>query len=312
MLSTLPHHLALSSSLFLLILLGYLVVRIGRWSPDVTKGLSKFVFNIAVPALLFKSMSRISNLPSVDMRLLLAFFGSCLCVFVVARLLSWKLFRMDGAGQSVFGLGCIYGNNVFLGVPLAQMALGEAAMPTVALIIAFNGPLLWLLVTMSVEFSRQGRLSPATLLQAMKSVISNPVIASIILGVLFGFSGVQMPDFLDTSLQMTAKAAAPTALVVIGMGLAEYGIREGWHQSIVITGLKLLVQPLLVWGLALAIGLPKTEMQTVVMMASLPVGVNAYLMAEYFGTTKGPVASSMVLSTMMAAFVTPIFVALSS
>ena len=115
MLATLPHHIELSSSLFLLILIGYLVVRIGKWHPDVTKGLSKFVFNIAVPALLFKSMSRISNLPSVDMRLLVAFFGSCLCTFVIARLLSWKLFRMDGAGQSVFGLGCIYGNNVFLG-----------------------------------------------------------------------------------------------------------------------------------------------------------------------------------------------------
>ena len=141
MLSTLPHHIALSSSLFLLILLGYLVVRIGKWSPNVTKGLSKFVFNIAVPALLFKSMSRISSLPAVDMRLLVAFFGSCLCVFAIGRLLSWKLFKMDGSAQSVFGLGGIYGNNVFLGVPLAQMALGEAAMPTVALIIAFNGPL---------------------------------------------------------------------------------------------------------------------------------------------------------------------------
>ena len=132
------------------------------------------------------------------------------------------------------------------------------------------------------------------------------------LGVLYGFSGLQMPDFVDTSLHMTAKAAAPTALVVIGMGLAEYGIREGWRQSVVITSLKLLVQPLLVWALALLIGLPKTEMQTIVMMASLPVGVNAYLMAEHFNTTKGPVASSMVLSTMLAAFVTPLLIALTS
>lgn len=72
-LSTLLHHITLSSALFLLVLLGYLLMRVGKWSKDVAGALSKFVFNIAVPALLFDTMSRFSSLPPVDTRLLIAF-----------------------------------------------------------------------------------------------------------------------------------------------------------------------------------------------------------------------------------------------
>ncbi|MEA5097593.1 MAG: AEC family transporter, partial [Burkholderiaceae bacterium] len=65
MLSTIFHHITLSSALFLLVLLGYLLMRIGKWPKEVAHALSKFVFNIAVPALLFNTMSRFSSLPPV-------------------------------------------------------------------------------------------------------------------------------------------------------------------------------------------------------------------------------------------------------
>ena len=53
---------------------------------------------------------------------------------------------------------------------------------------------------------------------------------------------------------MVAQAASPLALIVLGMGLAEYGVRTGWRISVVICFLKLIVQPLVVWLLARLIG----------------------------------------------------------
>lgn len=64
--------------------------------------------------------------------------------------------------------------------------------------------------------------------------------------------------------------------------------------------------------LARALGLPKMETQAIVMLASISVAVNVYLMAEQFKTMKAPIASSMVLSTILAAFTTPIAIALTS
>lgn len=75
--------------------------------------------------------------------------------------------------------------------------------------------------------------------------------------------------------------------------------------------MKLIVQPLVVWLLARLIGLPPMETRVVVLLASLAVGVNVYLMSRQFNTLEAPVASSLVLSTALAALTTPLALALT-
>ena len=123
----------------------------------MAESLSQFVFSVALPAMLFRLMSDFSKLPPVDVRLLIAFFGGCLIVFVIGRLIAWKLFALDGVSQSVFALGGVFSNNVLLGLPLAKVALGDAAVPSVALVLVFNALILWTLVTVSVEWAQHGR-----------------------------------------------------------------------------------------------------------------------------------------------------------
>ena len=98
--------------------------------------------------------------------------------------------------------------------------------------------------------------------------------------------------------------------VALGMGLAEYGIRSGLKISLSICAIKLIVQPLVVWGLALLLGLPAMETQVIVLLASIAVGANVYLMSRQFQSLEGPVASSLVLSTGLAALTTPLVMTL--
>ena len=81
------------------------------------------------------------------------------------------------------------------------------------------------------------------------------------------------------------------------MGLAEFGVRDGIRESAAICVVKLAVQPLAVYALARLLALPPLETQAIVLLASLPVGANVYLMAREFGALEGPVAASLVLST---------------
>ena len=131
--------------------------------------------SVAMPAMLFRMMSDLSRLPPVDARLLMAFFGSCLIVFVLGRLLAWKCFGLDGAGQSLFGLGGVFSNNVLLGIPLAKVALGEAALPSVALVLVFNSLTLWTLVTVSVEWARHGSFTAHGFVKTLKAVLTTHV-----------------------------------------------------------------------------------------------------------------------------------------
>ena len=308
--TTFLHHLSLAFPLFSLVFVGYALMRLFRLPKSWSERLSRFVFSVAIPAMLFRLMSGFSNLPPVDARLLPAFFGSCLIVFVIGRLVAWKAFGLDGVGQSVFALGGVFSNNVMLGLPLAKIVLGDAALPSVALVLVFNALILWTLVTISVEWARHGSFSLKGGAKTVVAVLTNPIVAGILAGTLFGVAGFSIPELVDVPLLMVGQVAAPIALLALGMGLAEYGIRDGWQASLAITTIKLLLQPLVVWMLARFLELPEMETQVVVLLASIGVGVNVYLMSRQFKVLEGPVAGSLVLSTALAALTTPLILTL--
>ena len=304
------HLLALTAPLFLLILLGYGLSRWGRWPRAASDALTRFVFSVAIPTFLFRLMADFSQLPPVDARLLIAYFGGCLLVFGLGRVVAATVFHLDGTSQSVFAVAGIFANIVLLGVPLVKITLGDASMPSASLVIVFNSLLLWTLVTVSVEWARHRELSLHGFARTAMAVVRNPVIASILGGTAFGFTGLPLPHMVDETVQLLSQAAIPMSLVALGMGLSEYGIRAGWQQTTAIAVLKMVVTPLAVFLIARAIGLPPLETVTIVVMSSLPLGANVYLMAREFKTMEGPVASGLVLTTALAAVTTPLLLAL--
>jgi len=311
--NTFLHHVALAAPLFVLVFVGYAAMRVCGWPKAMSDNLTRFVFTIALPAMLFRLMSDFSKLPPVDARLLFAFFGGCLLVFVIGRLIAWKCFALDGVAQSVFALGGVFSNNVLLGLPLAKLVLGEAALPSVALVLVFNALILWTLVTVSVEWARHGSLSPHGFARMMRGVLTNPIVAAILSGALLGLSGLPLPVLIDAPLAMIGQTATPLALLALGMGLVEYPVFDdagGWKISLAISAVKLVVQPLVVWSLARLLGLPPMESQVVVLLASIAVGANVYLMSRQFKVLEGPVAGSLVVSTALAALTTPLVLAL--
>jgi malonate transporter and related proteins len=195
---------------------------------------------------------------------------------------------------------------VLLGIPLAKVALGEASLPAVSLVLVFNSLVLWMLVTGSVEWARHRDLSLGGIVRTVRGVVSNPVVASILAGTAFGFIGVSMPTIIDQTLLMVSQAAVPLSLIALGMGLAEFGVRSGWKESAAIAALKLVAQPLAVYALAALLRLPPLETAAVVMLAALPVGANVYLMSRQFGVLSSAIASSIVLTTALGALTTPV------
>jgi malonate transporter and related proteins len=309
LLTTFWQFFRLSAPLFAVVLAGYMIARWRRWKHASTVRISRFVFVVLLPALLFHLMSGLSKLPPVDWRLLIAFFGGCFVVFAIGRIVAARVFHLDGVAQSVFAMAGVFSNNVLLGVPLIKLTLGPSALPSVALVLVFNALTLWTLVTISVEWARHGSLSLPGFGKTALGVITNPIVAAILLGTAFGLTGLELPAPADAVLAILSQIAAPAALLALGMGLTEYKVQQKWRPSAAITVIKLIVQPAAVWLLAVALGLPAMERTVAVVLASMSVGVNVHLMAVQFETLEGVVASSLVLSTALAAVTTPVLLA---
>lgn len=310
-LAQLSHQIVLSAPLFLLIATGYCLGRFAGWPQTMTEGLNRFCFTLALPCMLFRVMSKFWLSPPVDARLLVAYFGSCIAVYFVGRLLAKHLFRLDGISASVFGLGGIFSNNVMLGIPVALILLGKESMPSVALVLVFNGLILWSLVTVSVEWARSGSLSMPGIATTLLNVVRNPLIIGIMCGFSWSFLLHRpLPGVIDVPVGMLGDISAPLTLVTLGMSLSHYQIRQGLRESSAICLLKLVLMPAMIWAIAWALHLPRLESQVIVLLGSMAVGVNVYLMAQKFNVLQGATATSMLVSTIGSTMTTPLLMML--
>lgn len=307
--NTVWHFVRLSLPLYGLVAAGFVIASVPGWRREWSAYAVRAVFAIALPAMLFQLMSHQASLPSVNPRVPVAYFGSCLIVFFLGRAIARWCFAMDGVAQSVYALGGIFSNIVLTGLPIARVTLGDAAVPVVALVLVFNALLLWTLVSISVEWSRHGAFSPRGLAKTAFNVLRNPIVLAIVAGTLFGRLGYALPVPLDAGLGLIGAAASPTALLVLGLELAEFPLRREWAATATLCTVKLLLQPLIVWLLASLLGLSTLELRAVVLVASMAIGVNVYLMAARFETQQGTIASGIVLSNVFAALTTPLLLA---
>lgn len=301
---------AITLPLFALILLGWALVRCLHWPQSVAEALGRYVFGIAIPAMLLNLTSDLARLPPLDPRVLVAYFGACLLGFALLRVGGQRLLGQDGVAASVFGTATLYGNIVLLGLPLAGAVLGEAGLATATPILALNSIVLWGLATISVESARGAGFSLAGLAAVGRGFFSNPLIIAMLTGLVISATGWTLPKAIRSTLSLLQQSAIPLALVTMGMGLAAYRIASGLRGAALMSTVKLVLLPLLAWGLARTMDLSVVDAQTVVLLASVPMGVNSFLIARRFGALEGAVSTAMLVSTVASAALTPVLIVL--
>ncbi|MDO5532773.1 AEC family transporter [Sutterella sp.] len=301
------HHIELCAPLFIVVAVGWAMMKTRFFSPDVPKALGSFTFRFLMPVMLFDLLSDLSNMPPIDWRVLLAFFGSCHIVYILGRIGAKKCFNTTTEGTTVLAMAGIFGNNVQIGVPVVHVSLGQAAMPTVSILILFNVLLLWTVAIASVEFGRSGRITDfKAVFRPMLRVFKNPVVLGILAGCAWGLTGWELPLFASESVKFISRATAPMCLVVVGMGLAKHSFTAALPKGIFTTVMKLAVQPLLVWVIAKMIDLGELETNAAVLLAALPVAINIYLMSQEFGAEEGGASNGIFLSTFVSAVTVPL------
>ena len=111
---------------FGIVLIGYVAARTGVFGSSAVEGLGKFVFNFAIPAMLFRTMATQALPDPIEWDFLLAYFGGAYLVWVLAMVVSRTGFRRDFAAASIAGMSAAFGNTVLLGIPLILTIYGEA------------------------------------------------------------------------------------------------------------------------------------------------------------------------------------------
>lgn len=306
MLNLFFYHLQLCLPLFLLVIVGWALIKAKLFEQSVVRALSGFTFRFLMPALLFSLMSKLSEMPPMDWRVLIAFFGSCIIIYCLGRT-AGRFFGLDNTGKTIFGMAAIFGNNVQLGVPILQVSLGNEAMPTISLLIIFSVLLLWTTAIASVELGKtEGVKDWAKIGRSLLKVFKNPVVIGIITGSAWGLTGWELPQVVDKTLGYVSSATTPIALIVVGMGLAQHSFSAALPRGLTISTLKIVIHPIIVYCIARLIGLDIITTNACVLTAALPVAINVYLMASEFRSEEGAASNAIFVSTMLSALLIPL------
>lgn len=297
--------IAIVFPIFALIALGY-GVRRGRFVDDgLGETLSRFVFIMAIPALLFSTLSR-SDLPDVQPWAYWgAYFFALAVVWAIADLVARFFFADSHAGAVVAGFTAGQANLVLIGIPLVLSAYGEAAAAPLFLLIGIHLPITLTVATLFLE----GRQTSwrAILLK----LVRHPIILAILAGAAMRISGFDLPGPVWRTLEILGGAAVPCALVATGIALHRYGLGGDWRRPALITVLKLAVQPLIVYVIVFhVITLPPVWAATAVLLAACPTGINAYLLAQSYREGVALASGGVFLTTVMAMATTVIWLAI--
>jgi malonate transporter len=287
--------------IFGVIALGFVGVKVKVLDEGAVRGLVLYVFNFAIPILLFRSLA-LTELPAnIEWSFLVSYYGGALVVFFLGMAAGRGLFHRPLEDQAIFGMGAGFSNTVLMGLPILLTAFGPEANLPVFLLIAFHGPILMTLVSGLIEVGR-GEASLGNQVRTVGlELVRNPIIVGLAVGLAANLGGFVLPGPLDRMAEMMGATAVPCALFALGSALAAYPLTGDVAPAMILTSLKLLVHPALVWVLAVPVmGLEGIWVPVAVTMAAMPSGINVYLFGARYDAAKGVAARTVFLSTIFS------------
>ena len=294
-------------------LLGYFATRLGYFSRDNAEGLARFVYNFAVPLLLFRTLANADQVGAAHIddgpwRLVLGYYAPMAIFYFLGMLVSRFAFKRDFGAQVITGFSFSYGNAILLGLPLALLTFGEKGAFPFFILLAFHALAAFTVTTIALEYGRSADLSIKTKLVNMaKGIATNPIIIGIIAGAAVNRLGWAVPAPLDALAGFMQNAVTPCALFALGATLTGYGVAGRLTQTSVIILAKCVAFPLVVWvSCRHVFGVDPLWAIVATLLAAQPVGVNIFIFAERYNTARAMATTAVFLSTTFSLLSIPL------
>lgn len=290
---------------FLIVLPVFIVIAMGwgaaRWNllrQETGNGISDYVFVVAVPLMLFRTLATAPLPPAPPWMYWATYFLGLALVWVTASALARRQFAKGQQEAAIVGFTAAQSNMVLLGIPLVLRVFGDTGSVPLFLMVAVHLPVTMTTATILIERAEPGQSKLRTI--ALR-LASNPILLGIGAGLAYRLSGLPLPEIAFNTLKFIGDSAAPCALFATGMALSRHGLGGEPRLLSLVVALKLLVMPLLIFVFGKYVfALPPVWTGVATVLAGCPCGVNAYLLAERYRLGMGIASGAVSLSTLLA------------
>jgi len=281
---------------FLMILLGYFLKRIGVINENFVAITSKFVFNVSLPAFIFMKISALDLTATLDIEQIIFIYAGTLLVYFIIWIIA-SIFIKDGRDLSVFVQGAYRSNYAIVGLAIIANLFGEEGLGKASLILAFLLPLYNVLavIILTVPMRKERKLN---LLSTVQEIILNPLIVAVIVALPFSYFKLELPSMLLTTGNFLADVALPLALIGIGGSLNIENIKRASTLAFSSSILKLIVVPFILTYIAYLFGYRAMDLGIMFILFACPTAIVSFIMAEAMGCNSKLAGNIVVISTI--------------
>lgn len=288
---------------FLMILIGWLIVATRYLKPEAGIALSEFVFKLAVPVLIFRTLAQAEFHGAFPVRLWIAYFSGVAVTWTVGHLVASKLFRTDQRTATVTGVSSAFANTVFVGLPLVERTVGNEGLVAISILIAIHLPVMMVASSLLIERAERRDIGkpPVGWFELMRylglNLSRNPLVFGVLGGLAWNLLDFPLTGVPKLVADQLSAIAGPAALVSLGMAMRRYETGGNIRMASAATALKLFLLPFCVMVFSHLLDLSPEWQAALVLTASVPTGVNAWLIAAQFRTAESLAATAITMTT---------------
>lgn len=327
--------------IFLVMVLGGVIKKLGVIDDNFAKKANKYVFNVALPVMLFKDIASADMTSQFDLKFVLY----CMLVTIFMFSAIWvltEIFMKDDTMKGSFVQGSCRSSAAILGMAFIQNMYSDTGMAPLMIVAAvpfFNiisvivltfkahpekneqyigeksivnmhgtvneniGPVKDDRGDKSVIKNKNNSDKMKNIKKACINILKNPIIIGIFLGLPFSLLHVTFPIFVQKTINSIAQTATPVALIVIGASFEGRKAIKKIKPTIIATFIKLIGLGAVFMPLAVWLGFRCQELMAILIMLASPTTVSSYIMAENMDND-GVLASSIIVLTTVLSSVT--------
>lgn len=284
------------------IIIGYVLVRREIIEAKGADAINRFVYFAAFPALLFTFVARTPIEKVWNPAFLCTWLLSLSLTYLVTLAVS-RLIIGDGAAEmAVRAMNCTCANTAFMGIPLLILALGkDAALPGILATMVIVTIFFNLTIAMIEVGRHKGTLTTGHMLSRVAiSLAKNPLMLAVFAGALSS-ALLPIPKAVLTFGELLGNAAVPCSLIAVGAFIASQRIQETVSGSLVPTAIKLLVHPLVTWGVVTwVVEMDRMWSAAAILLAALPSAASCFIIARQHNILVSETSGTIWLSTVLS------------
>jgi predicted permease len=301
------------SQIFILavvVLIGAIAARFKVLTPDSKDMLSKVIFNISLPLMLFTNFLKLDATPGLiaNSFIVVSVSGIVILFMLLTGWITTRIFKIRGSEAAVFKTHSMFGNIIFLGFPLITALYGAEGLLYASMFQLISNIIMW---TVGVVVLTHG--TGTSWKKSLSRVINLNTIATLA-GLVFFLFSVKLPELLVKPLSELGSANTWLCMLYIGSMLAfsDVGGLLGKKSLYLISMNRLILVPVILVALfsffaSVAGVIPDKLVSSVIILeASMPCMASVVIMAKEFGADDRLAVGNVFISTILSILTLPV------